>query len=142
MQSNGGYLDVTAQEHVTVAYADGGLVSTADDLARWFAALFGGEVLPPRMLARMITPTVLPAPTQEVPSGVQDYGYGIGIAGDGFVYNGSIAGYSSDVEWLPARAVAIAALQNTAESFGGPGQYYGAATLVRAAWQVFKKNLY
>lgn len=45
--------------------AAGGMYSTAEDLRRFAAALFGGRVLRPETLARMLSP------------GLDDYGYGL-----------------------------------------------------------------
>lgn len=52
--------------------ANGALVSTVRDLARWDAALYGAQVLPQRTLAAMWTPS----PTREGPA---PYGLGFGL---------------------------------------------------------------
>ena len=39
--------------HRTAAWADGGIVSDAEDLARFYSALLGGRLLPPSALAEM-----------------------------------------------------------------------------------------
>lgn len=49
-------------------YAAGAMYSTADDLARFADALFGGKLLKPETLNRMLTP------------GLEDYGYGVWMA--------------------------------------------------------------
>jgi CubicO group peptidase (beta-lactamase class C family) len=54
----------------TQVYAAGGLVSTLDDLARWFAALRNGQLLSPKMLQPMWTPYLLADGTST------HYGYG------------------------------------------------------------------
>ena len=46
------------------AWAAGALISTFADLARFFRALLGGRLLPPRLLAEMATPN----PTSPPPS--------------------------------------------------------------------------
>ena len=51
-----GTLDTTEQDPSVDLYGGGGLVSTADDLARFYEALFGGEVFDdPATLERMTT---------------------------------------------------------------------------------------
>ncbi len=52
------------------AWAAGAIVSTADDLARFYRALLGGRLLPPRLLAEMRT-------TVPVGGGHQAYGLGL-----------------------------------------------------------------
>jgi D-alanyl-D-alanine carboxypeptidase len=55
----------------SLAWAAGALVSTLADLQRFFRALLGGRLLPPRLLAEMTTP---------VDTGVPGFGYGLGVA--------------------------------------------------------------
>lgn len=52
----------------SVMGAGGEMISTAEDLNRFFAALLGGRLLPGRLLAEMTTP------------GVPERGYGLGLA--------------------------------------------------------------
>jgi D-alanyl-D-alanine carboxypeptidase len=65
------------------------MISTADDVHRFFAALLGGELLTPAMLAEMLT-TVPVAP---------GWGYGLGIesleytCGTVWGHSGSVQGY-------------------------------------------------
>jgi len=40
-------------------YSAGELVSTIDDMARWFFALSSGEIISPEYFQKMITPDVL-----------------------------------------------------------------------------------
>jgi D-alanyl-D-alanine carboxypeptidase len=51
-------------------WASGALVSNVDDLDRFYDALFGGRLLPRRLLAEMLTP---------VDTGVPGAGYGLGL---------------------------------------------------------------
>ena len=57
--------------HMSWAWAAGGLVSTSDDLCRWAAALFGGDVLPSGVVERMVMPV-----ESSLVAG-EDYGLGI-----------------------------------------------------------------
>ena len=52
------------------AWAAGALISDLDDQERFFRALLGGRLLPPRLLAEMTTP---------VDTGVPGFGYGLGL---------------------------------------------------------------
>ena len=73
----------------SLAWAAGALVSDLDDLARFFRALLGGRLLPPRLLAKMLT-TVTIEP---------GFGYGLGLmvietpAGRLVGHGGSIPGF-------------------------------------------------
>jgi D-alanyl-D-alanine carboxypeptidase len=73
----------------SLAWAAGALVSDLDDLARFFRALLGGRLLPPRLLAKMLT-TVAVEP---------GFGYGLGLmvietpAGRLIGHGGSIPGF-------------------------------------------------
>jgi D-alanyl-D-alanine carboxypeptidase len=54
----------------SLAWAAGNLISDLDDLARFFRALLGGRLLPPRLLAEMTSP---------VDTGIPGFGYGLGL---------------------------------------------------------------
>jgi D-alanyl-D-alanine carboxypeptidase len=76
------------------AWASGNLVSTASDLARFYAALLRGELLPRRLLEAMVTPAV------ERPSRLR-YGLGIAIVrtecGLAYGHTGNVLGYVTAV---------------------------------------------
>jgi D-alanyl-D-alanine carboxypeptidase len=65
----GPLLDFTVY-NPSLAWGAGNLISDLGDLERFFRALLGGRLLPPRLLAEMTTP---------VPVGVPGYGYGLGL---------------------------------------------------------------
>jgi D-alanyl-D-alanine carboxypeptidase len=73
----------------SIGWAAGALVSTADDLARFYRALLGGRLLRPDMLRRM--ETIRPVS--------QEFSYGLGLmrlrlpCGVAWGHNGGIAGY-------------------------------------------------
>lgn len=79
--------------------ADGNIVSTARDLARWDAALFGGKVVSHASLAMMTAP----GPRSAGPS---DYGFGWGIDRyDGvrrLSHAGGTLGFASNTDVYPA----------------------------------------
>ena len=68
-QPDGPLLDFTVF-NPSLAWAAGALVSNLGDLERFFRALLGGRLLPPRLLAAMTTP---------VPTGQPGFGYGLGL---------------------------------------------------------------
>jgi D-alanyl-D-alanine carboxypeptidase len=68
-QQAGPLLDFTVY-NPSLAWAAGNLISDLGDLERYFRALLGGRLLPPRLLAAMTTP---------VPTGQPGFGYGLGL---------------------------------------------------------------
>jgi D-alanyl-D-alanine carboxypeptidase len=87
-QEEGPLLDFTVY-NPSLAWAAGNLTSDLGDLARFFRALLGGRLLPPRLLAEMITP---------VDTG-EGLGYGLGLvvietpAGRLVGHDGAIPGF-------------------------------------------------
>jgi D-alanyl-D-alanine carboxypeptidase len=86
-----GLVDIT-QLSPSIAWADGGLVSTAPDIARFYTALLTGRLLPPQLLHQMLT---------TVPTG-PGTGYGLGIislqvpCGTAWGHDGNFPGYTSN----------------------------------------------
>jgi D-alanyl-D-alanine carboxypeptidase len=69
VDGSGPLLDFTVY-NPSLAWGAGNLISDLGDLERFFRALLGGRLLPPRLLAQMTTP---------VDTGVPGYGYGLGL---------------------------------------------------------------
>jgi CubicO group peptidase (beta-lactamase class C family) len=95
---------------MTQPYAAGALLSTVDDLARWSDALWGGKVLKPESLKRMLTPATLASGSST------RYAYGLGVseyAGRTFVeHGGGIFGFVCDTLRIPDEGLFIAILSN------------------------------
>ena len=105
----------------TQTFSSGGLVSTADDLARWLLLLYEGKVLKPESLARMMTPSRLKS-GQEV-----GYGCGVGfrpVAGTRHAgHAGGVPGYKSYAEADPATRTIVVILNNTDAPKGDDAVY-------------------
>jgi D-alanyl-D-alanine carboxypeptidase len=96
----------------TGAWTAGALASTPEDLVRFGAALFGGDLVSPGTLALMVTPG-------------EDYGegaiYGLGVeilefAGhEVWGHRGGMPGYQSALFYLPASGVLLAVCANSTE---------------------------
>lgn len=99
-----------AEIDVKIAYAAGGLVSTADDMARWDAAVSGGKLLKPATWRQAFTACSLP---QGAPC---HYGHGWNIgtlAGHKMIHHGgSIPGFTAQALRLPDDQVFVAVLTN------------------------------
>jgi D-alanyl-D-alanine carboxypeptidase len=101
----------------------GALRSTCEDLCAWHAALLGGKALQPATLKAMLTPITLndgALPMQPNRKGEKTpvrYGFGIGVNPvDGRAsvsHGGSIQGFGSFLETLPAEQVTMALIINT-----------------------------
>ena len=72
---DGPLVDFTEQDP-SYAWAAGAAVSNLEDLARFLRALLGGELLPPELIAELLT--TVPVPTESVPLALYDR-YGLGI---------------------------------------------------------------
>jgi CubicO group peptidase (beta-lactamase class C family) len=88
----------------TVAQGAGGLVSTAGDLRRFVAALCSGRLLTPEAHRIMVTP------------GRARYGCGVRlgrVAGHPSIWhNGGIAGFSSNLTYMPDESITVVLLSN------------------------------
>lgn len=97
---------------VTAAGGAGSIASSADDLAHWAAALYGGDVLDRATRDAMVADTLRTAPLKpRIP-------YGLGVQAtnvDGFPtlgHSGRFLGARAVVRWLPREHIAIAVLTN------------------------------
>jgi len=104
---------------VTAAGTAGSIASTAEDLATWARALYGGSVLTPASFVAMVTDAQRTAVfTPSVP-----YGLGVQEATiDGrptLGHSGRLLGSRSVVRWLPNEGIAIAVVTN--QSRNDPG---------------------
>lgn len=101
---------------MSIAFAAGGICSTAADLATWSRALAAGEAISPASYGKMTTPARLNDGT------LLDYGYGLGLGTIEGVFTtshaGTIPGFQSYLVHVPSRRVTVAVLVN-AVSAGG-----------------------
>jgi CubicO group peptidase (beta-lactamase class C family) len=91
----------------------GGLVTTAEDVVRFAAALIDGKIVKPATATSMWTPTRVPALENGDPSG---YGLGLGaftVQGQVHVsHTGGQQGASTDLYLIPDRRFVVAVLAN------------------------------
>jgi CubicO group peptidase (beta-lactamase class C family) len=121
-QPIGGEVVNVSAINLTWAWAAGGLVSTAADLARFARAVFGGELVSPASLAEMFT--FVPGGGAGLGAGV---GFGMGVLrvptphGELVGMDGGAAGGTATMMRLPRADVTVVALVNEAvggEAFG------------------------
>jgi D-alanyl-D-alanine carboxypeptidase len=93
-------------------WAGGGFASTAEDLARWAKALYGGDVLQKASLEEML---------QSTTTG-EGAGYGLGVEivqskwGKSYGHDGEFPGYLSDMRYFPKYKLAVAVQVNSDET--------------------------
>jgi D-alanyl-D-alanine carboxypeptidase len=93
----------------TWGWAAGGMVSNAQDIARWTRALAKGELLTPELQRER--ETALPAPTE---GGGAKYGLAYEIHPGGWQgHNGRIPGWTTYPYYLPAKDLTIVTLINS-----------------------------
>ncbi|GFE83659.1 hypothetical protein GCM10011487_56590 [Steroidobacter agaridevorans] len=109
---------------MTIPGAAGSMRSSATDLAKWNAALFGGSVLEPASLQAMIAPGRLnngELSGTAIPKGDGtergEYGYGLGISKvDGHTrigHGGGIPGFNSSLQEFPDEHITVAIIANS-----------------------------
>ncbi|WP_157995422.1 serine hydrolase domain-containing protein [Peristeroidobacter soli] len=118
---------------MTIPGGAGAMRSSASDLVKWNAALFGGKVLQPASFQAMIAPGRLndgklssTAMTKEGDALPSEYGYALGIAKvEGHTrigHGGGIFGFNSSLQEFPDDHVTIAVIANGIGPKVGVGQ--------------------
>lgn len=105
--------EMTDAADPSMGYSAGAIVTTPADLARWAAALYGGEVVSDDMLESMTTPVVEANPGEW-------YGMGTFIEGDGaettIGHSGGIGGYLTYMYYLESEDTLVVAMTNVREA--------------------------
>lgn len=94
----------TSYIHMSVPFSAGALYSTTEDLLKWERGLFGGKLLKPESLQKMITPFK------------RDYALGVGVVTrDGVktvFHGGGIEGFSTYLAYCPDDQLTVVVLAN------------------------------
>lgn len=101
LYNNGQLIDVTIFDRAEGdAEADGGLISTAEDLYKFMTALFSGQLLPATLVTEMKRKQLASCNSTEC-----EYGLGLEIwrtkAGFAYGHNGSLLGVEANVLYYP-----------------------------------------
>jgi len=124
---------------MTIPGGAGAMRSSADDLAHWNAALFGGKILKPASFQAMITPgklnngknssTGMPPRPDDKNKGSYEYGYALSIVDvDGHQrigHGGGIPGFNSSLNQFPQDHVTVAVIANSIGKDVGAGKVAG-----------------
>lgn len=90
--------------HMSVPFAAGGFISTAPDLFLWLRGLFGGRILRPESLRKMLTPYL------------NDFAFGWAVKNTenliSVEHGGNIDGFSTFLTYLPDREISVIVLSN------------------------------
>lgn len=93
-------------------WTGGGIISNAEDLARWAKAMYEGKAFDPMLLPQMLDGVSAPALGRET-----KYGLGVIIrqtrAGLTYGHSGFFPGYMTDVMYFPEKKVALAVQVNS-----------------------------
>jgi D-alanyl-D-alanine carboxypeptidase len=102
-------------------WTGGGMVTTAEDLARWAKAMYEGKSIPSELLPEMLDGVAAPMLGKET-----KYGLGVIIrktrAGVSYGHSGFFPGYMTDVMYFPDKKIAVAVQVNTSvpQNLGRP----------------------
>ncbi|HYP07424.1 MAG TPA: serine hydrolase [Bryobacteraceae bacterium] len=90
--------------HMTIPHAAGALYSTTEDLLKWHQGLYGGKLLQPASLQKMMKPFK------------SDYALGIGVTTAGqhvtVSHGGGIEGFNTHLEYHPDEELTLVVLGN------------------------------
>ena len=116
----GTYLDATSLVSPSIAWAAGGIVSNADDVTTFYAALLDGRLLRPELLAEMKSVV-----------GPGEYGLGLRFlyphCGAAYGHFGDIPGYRNEVIASPDGRRVVEVMVNVDDSFLSFGKVESAA---------------
>jgi D-alanyl-D-alanine carboxypeptidase len=105
--------------HFSTLWTAGGIMSTAENLARWVKGLYEGAAISKASLEAMLT--VVPMSSNAAP-GLDWTGYGLGVRRGGYLgkpllgHGGAIMGYISHTGYLPRHGTSFAVLTNMSEA--------------------------
>lgn len=104
--------------HMSVAHAAGGLVASANDLAKWSHALHQGKVVPPELYREMTQPVRL------ADGSSRPYGFGFRLqqlrGRKALVHGGAGRGINTDGIYIPSEDLFVAVLANSDDSATDP----------------------
>jgi D-alanyl-D-alanine carboxypeptidase len=111
--------------------ASGGMVSTAEDLVKWTAALHGGKLLSKKSYDAMVTPTI----TRKNRWGEIGYGFGLQVTTNGgrleYSHGGYVPGFQSLLLYYPENRRTVVILENVSWNLDDQARAYGPHDAVR-----------
>jgi CubicO group peptidase (beta-lactamase class C family) len=112
------FASIPVTAHFSTLWTAGGVMSTADNMARWLKALYEGDVVSSESRAALLTfvPT-----SSSAGSGLEWNGYGLGVRRGSYFgkqvlgHAGAVMGYVSITGYLPETGTSAVVLYNSSE---------------------------
>lgn len=105
--------------------ASGGMVSTAEDLVKWTAALHGGKLLSKKSYDAMVTPTI----TRKNRWGEIGYGFGLQVTTNAgkpeYSHGGYVPGFQSLLLYYPETRRTVVILENVSWNLDDQARAFG-----------------
>jgi D-alanyl-D-alanine carboxypeptidase len=128
--------------------ADGGILSTPQDVAKWVRALFEGEVLPPKQKKELMSLVAIPGGEPiRVTSAKNPQGFGLGVSqvttpaeGLFWAYEGSTIGYRAVYTYFPGSGLIICVFTNSQTSAATSTVVSGLVPTLYQTLKSFGKN--
>jgi CubicO group peptidase (beta-lactamase class C family) len=113
--------------HMSIPLSAGALYSTTEDLLKWELGLFGGKLLKPASLEKMITPFK------------NNYAFGLSVETVGghkrISHGGGIEGFVTELDYYPDEKLTVVVLENVTRSVP-PGEIAGKLAALARGEQV------
>ena len=116
------FASIPITAHFSTLWTAGGVMSTADNMARWVKALYEGDVISQAALGQMLTFVPM---SSTVATGFEWNGYGLGVRrGDYYGkkilgHTGGVMGYVSITGYIPQTGSGFAVVFNASEASTG-----------------------
>ena len=110
---NGIVRKIVDGSHKLPPFADGGVVSTAEDMHKWMSALYQGKILSPESLTLMVTPHI-----KAVNKSFENahYGYGIFILKENgnniYLHGGNAIGIRGEYGYIKEKNISVILMSN------------------------------
>jgi D-alanyl-D-alanine carboxypeptidase len=116
------FASIPVTAHFSTLWTAGGVMSTAENMARWVTALYEGKVITQAALAQMLTFVPM---SSTAATGFEWNGYGLGVRQGSYYgkkvlgHAGAVMGYVSITGYIPRTGAGFAVLFNASEGSTG-----------------------
>jgi D-alanyl-D-alanine carboxypeptidase len=116
------FASIPVTAHFSTLWTAGGVISTAENMARWVKGLYEGAVISPAALGQMLTCVPM---SSTAATGLEWNGYGLGVRRGAYYqkkvmgHAGAVMGYVSITGYLPQTGTSFVVLFNASEGSTG-----------------------
>jgi D-alanyl-D-alanine carboxypeptidase len=116
------FASIPVTAHFSTLWTAGGVISTAENMARWVKGLYEGAVISPAALGQMLTCVPM---SSTAATGLEWNGYGLGVRRGAYYqkkvmgHAGAVMGYVSITGYLPQTGTSFVVLFNASEASTG-----------------------